>query len=86
MKSKEAGNGAANAVRLCACMAISPNNSAGNADTGPTPPMIPAWITEALIRRTLEIWNPRYDFKLTREDAVEMLITLSRLFGTLSRS
>lgn len=67
-------------------MSIGPNNSVGNLDVGSTPPALPPWITEALIRRTLEIWNPRYGFKLTREDAIEILLNVSRLFGALARN
>jgi hypothetical protein len=67
-------------------MALAPNNSGDNPDVGSTPPKLPSWISEALIRRRLEIWNPRYGFTLTREDAIEMLVNLSRLFGTLSRN
>lgn len=67
-------------------MAIAPNNSGDNRDVGSTPPKPPAWISEALIRRTLEVWNPRYGFTLTREDAIEMLLTVSRLFGVVSRT
>ncbi len=47
---------------------------------------LPAWITEDLISRTLKVWGPRYGWKLTREDAIAMLLNVGRLFGALSRT
>lgn len=49
----------------------------------PVPPATPAWVTTALVQRTLAVWQPRYPQKLTVADAVEVLVTVGRLFGVL---
>lgn len=46
---------------------------------------LPSWITEELIGRTLKIWNPRYGGVLTRDDAIAIILSVSRLYGVLSR-
>ena len=45
----------------------------------------PAWVTEELIEETLRVWQPRYKHTLTREDAVGIILSVSRLFGALAR-
>jgi len=45
----------------------------------------PAWVTEDLIQQTLHVWQPRYKIKLSRVDAVGIILSVSRLFGALSR-
>jgi hypothetical protein len=47
------------------------------------PPGAPAWITDELIELTLRTFQPRYDAKLTPEDAMEMLVTFSRVADVL---
>jgi hypothetical protein len=44
-----------------------------------------SWISETLIEATLRIWQPFYAQPLTREDAIEMITTVGRLFSVLSR-
>lgn len=39
----------------------------------------PDWVDEGLIQETLKIWQPYYQKALTYEDAVAILITVSRL-------
>jgi hypothetical protein len=41
----------------------------------------PAWVTPALVARTIEVWQPHYPEPLTVEDAVEMVMAVGRLFG-----
>lgn len=46
-------------------------------DSSPTPP---AWITLALVKRTIAVWQPHYhDQELTAEDAVAMILAVSHL-------
>ena len=45
----------------------------------------PAWITPALVRRTIEVWQPHYETPLTLDDAVIILRRVGRLFGVLMR-
>ena len=47
------------------------------------PPGTPAWITGALIEATIRVWQPFYNEPVTTEVAVEMLIHVGQLFGTL---
>lgn len=44
----------------------------------------PAWVREDLIQATLAIWQPYYEARLTRQDAVEMILAASRLLDALS--
>ncbi len=47
------------------------------------PPGTPAWITGDLIETTIRVWQPFYNEPVTIEVAVEMLIRVGQLFGTL---
>jgi hypothetical protein len=47
------------------------------------PPGTTAWIDQALIGKTIAVWQPYYAAPLSAEDAVEMLVSVSRLFGAL---
>lgn len=47
------------------------------------PPGAPAWITDELIELTLRTFQPRYETTLTPEDAMEMLVTVSRVADVL---
>ena len=67
-------------------MPMVPDNSLSHADGANIRPNAPHWITEELVRRTLEIWNPRYGFTLTRDDAVAMILAVSRLYGVLKKA
>ena len=43
----------------------------------------PDWITDNLIADTIRSWQPHYDFDLTKQDAIEMLVNVGRLFDLL---
>ncbi|MEM9416319.1 MAG: hypothetical protein AAGA29_12705 [Planctomycetota bacterium] len=43
----------------------------------------PDWVTDALIADTIRTWQPYYDTPLTRQDAIEMLVNVGRLFNLL---
>ena len=45
----------------------------------------PNWVTETLIDKTLEIWQPYYSYRLTREDALVIIKNVGRLFEVMSR-
>lgn len=47
------------------------------------PPGAPVWITDELIELTLRTFQPRYEATLTPEDAMEMLVTISRVADVL---
>ena len=47
------------------------------------PPATPAWITGDLIETTIRVWQPFYNEPITTEVAVDMLIRVGKLFGTL---
>jgi len=49
------------------------------------PPAAPAWVTPALIAQTIETWQPYYETRLTSDDAVAMILNVSRLLGVLSQ-
>jgi hypothetical protein len=44
----------------------------------------PVWLTEELIEATLRVWQPYYDASLTRENAIDMILSADRLFSALS--
>jgi hypothetical protein len=44
----------------------------------------PRWIEPRLVRKTLDIFQPRYEEQLTAEEAVGMLIRVGLLFEILS--
>ena len=46
----------------------------------------PSWITRELIEHTLRVWNPYYGDSLTPDDAVNILTSVGRLVGVLTRS
>lgn len=56
------------------------------ASEGVVPPGAPSWITSELIAHTIRVWQPYYCDSLTTQDAVNMLIGVSRLMEVLSRS
>ena len=43
----------------------------------------PAWVTPELIANTLDTWQPYYGNSLTSLDALEILMTVTRLFDRL---
>jgi hypothetical protein len=45
----------------------------------------PNWVTETLIDQTLQIWQPYYSYRLTREDALVIIKNVGRLFEVMSR-
>lgn len=51
------------------------------AATSLVPPGSPQWITAELVRLTIKVWQPHYKSVLSPEDAVTILLGVSRLFG-----
>lgn len=51
---------------------------------GIVPPGTPRWITAELIQTTIRVWQPYYQEMLSPEDALTMILTVGRLFETLS--
>lgn len=47
---------------------------------------LPAWVSEELIQKTIEVWQPSYADPLTSDDAAAMIINAGRLFDTLIHS
>ena len=47
------------------------------------PPGAPEWVSETLIRTTLETWQPLTDKVLTPEDALAMLINIGQLYDAV---
>jgi hypothetical protein len=43
----------------------------------------PVWITEALIERTIQVWQPRCSYTITRADAIALLVNVARLCDVL---
>ena len=46
----------------------------------------PAWITDELVADTLKTWQPFYSRRLTRDDAIEMLLAVGNLIDCLECS
>lgn len=44
----------------------------------------PSWITPELIAHTLRVWQPYYQKPLTPEEALEMILGVSRLSDVLA--
>lgn len=58
--------------------------SASRSDASRTLPAgTPSWITQALLDRTIEVWQPHYKEPLTAADAVAMICDASRLMEAL---
>ena len=47
------------------------------------PPGTPGWVSEELIRRTIETWQPLMDKKMTTDDALAMLVNISQLYDAV---
>lgn len=43
----------------------------------------PEWIDEKLIEQTKAVWSPRYGRLLTTAEAIEILLSVGRLFDAL---
>jgi hypothetical protein len=43
----------------------------------------PGWISTELVKHTIAVWQPRFQAQLSVRDAVELLLTVGRLFGAL---
>lgn len=50
----------------------------------PADPALPAWVTPALIVSAVATFQPYYAEPLTRQDAVEILLTMGNVFRILS--
>ena len=57
-----------------------PNHSVERVPAG-----TPNWVTANLIDQTLQIWQPYYSYRLTREDALVIIKNVGRLFEVMSR-
>ena len=49
----------------------------------PVPPGAPSWVTSELIAQTIETWQPYYRDCLTEQDALDILMSVGRLFEIL---
>jgi len=45
---------------------------------------VPTWMTEEILCQTIRVWQPHYQEKLTKEDAVEILMAFSRLLDCIA--
>lgn len=48
------------------------------------PDGVPNWLTEEIICETIRVWQPKYQEKLTNKDAVDILMTFSRLLDCIA--
>jgi len=46
---------------------------------------LPDWVSEDLIQKTVEIWQPYYSNGLTRDDAIAIIKNVGGLFECLRR-
>jgi hypothetical protein len=46
---------------------------------------VPPWVTDELIRKTITVWQPYYNFTLTTDDAVGIILRVGMLMNVLSR-
>ncbi len=58
-----------------------PSTSASTAAVRPAG--APEWVTDELVTDTLTTWQPFYAHKLTELDALEILLSVGRLFDAL---
>lgn len=49
-------------------------------------PLSTAWITDDLIELTLQEMSPLYDYELTEDDAIEILMNLKRFAEALLKA
>jgi hypothetical protein len=49
----------------------------------PVPPGAPRWVTAALIDSTLAYWQSKYTKRLTRQDALSIIVRVSLLWEAL---
>jgi hypothetical protein len=47
---------------------------------------LPDWITDELVEKTIAVWQPYYSDPLTAEDAAYIILSVGRLFETLSKT
>lgn len=62
---------------------IPPQPDVGPPETVLRPPAAPEWVTAELITDTIVAWQPYYADELTPADALEILLTVGRLFESL---
>ena len=43
------------------------------------PSYIPRWITEELLAETIRVWQPRYGKSISTDEAMQMILAVSRL-------
>lgn len=46
---------------------------------------LPSWITDALIERTIYVWQPHSSKPITRQDAIAILTNVGRLCDVLEQ-
>lgn len=61
--------------------AIAHSPSAGDVPSG-----APDWVTAELIAYTIEVWQPYYQYRLTADDALEILLNAGQLLRALADS
>ena len=44
----------------------------------------PSWLTEELVLKTLEVWQPFYDRELIVEDAVAMIMGVGQIYDVFA--
>ena len=44
---------------------------------------LPSWISSDLIAETIDVWQPKYEKRLTERDAIEILLEVSALLDAL---
>ena len=47
------------------------------------PAGLPAWVTTGFIDETMRVWQPRSKKALTQDDAIEIIMNMSRLLDVL---
>jgi hypothetical protein len=59
-------------------------HSGGSSEEYKVPAGSPEWITEDLLRDTIETWQPYYSTRLTELEAVEILQRVGTLLDTIT--
>ncbi len=60
------------------------NNRSPKPPAAAVPPGAPAWVTAELIEHTLRVWQPFYADQLIPEDALGIIMSVSRMVNELS--
>ncbi|MCP4191769.1 MAG: hypothetical protein GY768_14230 [Planctomycetaceae bacterium] len=57
---------------------IADNSSSTRQDSS-----LPSWLTTELVEKTLQVWQPHYSYRLTRDDAIAIIKSVGQLFEVL---